>query len=194
LAQTNRHDPPDELVSGLATTVDEIVVGLDLKTWFESRLSRRNCQTFSTELSSGHFGGSGMMVMLAGTIRRINMCQSGWSTKKMAWAAGATGAAGSESRFSVLQVGRIRAAPLPILRPDRSEDVGGSSPLVTSPDGASRVRLSPGTRETFFKILDRARGLHDGAAVPLVEVNTQSRMIWRPTPPIIAASVRVAPS
>jgi hypothetical protein len=33
---------------------------------FESQLSRRNCQTFSTGLSSGHFGGSGMMVMFAG--------------------------------------------------------------------------------------------------------------------------------
>jgi hypothetical protein len=29
----------------------------------ESQLSRMNCQTFSTGLSSGHFGGSRMMVI-----------------------------------------------------------------------------------------------------------------------------------
>src|SRR5262245_24381246 len=43
-----------------------------------------NCQTFSTGLSSGHFGGSRMMVMLAGTTRRVDMCQPAWSTKRMA--------------------------------------------------------------------------------------------------------------
>jgi hypothetical protein len=74
------------------------------------------CQTFSTGLSSGHFGGSAMMVMFAGTTRRVDMCQPAWSTKSTAWAAGATVAAISARwRFiaSVLQVGRIRAAPLP---------------------------------------------------------------------------------
>ena len=34
---------------------------------FDSQLSRMNCQTFSTGLSSGHFDGSGSSVMLAGT-------------------------------------------------------------------------------------------------------------------------------
>src|SRR5262249_35843761 len=34
-----------------------------------------NCHTFSTGLSSGHLGGSAMMVMLAGTTRRVDMCQ-----------------------------------------------------------------------------------------------------------------------
>lgn len=34
---------------------------------FESQLSRMNCRTFSTGLSSGHFDGSGMRVMLADT-------------------------------------------------------------------------------------------------------------------------------
>ena len=33
---------------------------------FDSQLSRMNCQTFSTGLSSGHFAGSGSRVMLAG--------------------------------------------------------------------------------------------------------------------------------
>ena len=36
--------------------------------------------------------------MLAGTIRRVDMCQPAWSTKRMAWAAGATVAAISAGR------------------------------------------------------------------------------------------------
>src|SRR5205814_8644108 len=59
----------------------------------ESQLSRMNCQTFSTGLSSGHFGGSRMMVILAGTRRRVDKCQPAWSNRRMAWAAGATVAA-----------------------------------------------------------------------------------------------------
>ena len=39
----------------------------DLKTRFESQLSRMNCQMFSTGLSSGDFGGNGKSVMLSGT-------------------------------------------------------------------------------------------------------------------------------
>src|SRR5215831_13700178 len=65
-----------------------------------------NCHTFSTGLSSGHLGGSAMMVMLAGTTRRVDMCQPAWSTKRTAWAAGATAAAiSARCRFiaSVLQ-------------------------------------------------------------------------------------------
>ena len=42
---------------------------------FESQLSRINCQMFSTGLSSGDLGGSGRMVMLCGTTRRVDMCQ-----------------------------------------------------------------------------------------------------------------------
>lgn len=34
---------------------------------FDSQLSRMKCHTFSTELSSGHLGGSGISVMLGGT-------------------------------------------------------------------------------------------------------------------------------
>jgi len=82
----------------------------------ESQLSRMNCQTFSTGLSSGHFGGSTMMVILAGTRRRVDKCQPAWSTRRMAWAAGATVAAiSARCKFiaSVLQAGMIKAAPLP---------------------------------------------------------------------------------
>src|SRR5262249_22955309 len=88
----------------------------DLKIRFESQLSRMNCHTFSTGLSSGHLGGSVMMVTLAGTTRRVDMCQPAWSTRRIAWAAGSTVAAiSARCRFiaSVLQAGRIRAAPLP---------------------------------------------------------------------------------
>src|SRR5437867_13187301 len=82
----------------------------------ESQLSRMNCQTFSTGLSSGHFGGSRMMVILVGTRRRVDKCQPAWSTRRMAWAAGATVAALTERCTiiaAVLQAGMIKAAPLP---------------------------------------------------------------------------------
>ena len=48
--------------------------------------------------------------------RRVDMCQPAWSTKRMAWAAGAMAAAiSARCKFiaSVLQAGKIRAAPLP---------------------------------------------------------------------------------
>jgi hypothetical protein len=41
---------------------------------FESQLSRMNCQTFSTGLSSGHLGGSGIKVMLGGTTSSADPC------------------------------------------------------------------------------------------------------------------------
>ena len=47
------------------SVVDDIVE--NLKTGFDSQLLCRNCQTFSTGLSSGHFGGSAIMVIFGGT-------------------------------------------------------------------------------------------------------------------------------
>ena len=41
---------------------------------FDSQLSRMNCQMFSTGLSSGHLGGSGMRVILAGTTSSAEPC------------------------------------------------------------------------------------------------------------------------
>jgi hypothetical protein len=41
-----------------------------------------NCHTFSTGLSSGHLGGSVMMVTLAGTTRHVDMCQPAWSVRR----------------------------------------------------------------------------------------------------------------
>ena len=69
------HDAPwlaDEVVPGEAAVVDDVVVGFDPKggeanILLESQLSRINCQTFSTGLSSGQRGGSGNRVMLGGT-------------------------------------------------------------------------------------------------------------------------------
>src|SRR5205809_7200263 len=75
----------------------------------ESQLSRMNCQTFSTGLSSGHFGGSRMMVMLAGTRRRVDK----WQVHRL-------GVAGRHDQ----------GCTLALLRADCTEDVGGSGPLV----------------------------------------------------------------
>src|SRR3982750_4410566 len=75
-----------------------------------------NCQTFSCGLSSGHFAGSGRIVMLGGTINRRDRCQPAWSSSKMACLAGATSVAiSARCRFiaSVLHAGRTSAAPLP---------------------------------------------------------------------------------
>src|SRR5205823_3362816 len=49
----------------------------DVNTRLESQLSRRYCQTFSTGLSSGDFGGSGSRLMLAGTSSFSEVCQAG---------------------------------------------------------------------------------------------------------------------
>lgn len=88
----------------------------EVKTRFDSQLSRMNCQTFSTGFSSGHLGGSGMMLMLPGTASFPDMCQPAWSISTTAWAPGATASAISarcRDMVSVLQNGRTSPAPLP---------------------------------------------------------------------------------
>ena len=42
---------------------------------FESQFSLRNCQMFSTGLSSGDFDGRSIMVMLSGVFRSLARCQ-----------------------------------------------------------------------------------------------------------------------
>ena len=77
LAQCDGHDPPrlvNEPVPCLAALVDEIVVGFEDQ--LESQLSRMHCQTFSTGLSSGDFGGRAMMAMFGGMTRRVDMCHT----------------------------------------------------------------------------------------------------------------------
>jgi len=56
----------------------------EVKTRLESQLSRMNCQTFSTGLSSGDLGGSGSSVMLAGTSRAAEPCHPAWSRSSTA--------------------------------------------------------------------------------------------------------------
>ena len=47
----------------------------DVKIRFESQLSRMDCQMFSCGLSSGHFAGNGIKVILGGTMSRPDRCQ-----------------------------------------------------------------------------------------------------------------------
>jgi hypothetical protein len=54
----------------------------DLKTRFDSQLSRKNCQTFSAGLSSGHFAGKGAMVMLGG-MTSLSVIHHGVSAKHL---------------------------------------------------------------------------------------------------------------
>src|SRR5215472_14090111 len=135
-----------------------------------------NCHTFSTGLSSGHLGGSAMMVMLAGTTRRVDMCQPAWSTKRTAWAAGATAAAiSARCRFiasgiphrryrwrrsagHAVRLGGCRASP----SDEWSCSSGRCVPrrrtrfLSCRSRAPWRTRFPPGARESFFKILNRA--------------------------------------
>src|SRR5579875_1910534 len=70
-----------------------------------------NCQTFSCAFSSGHFGGSGTMVTLSGTVSLAERCQPAWSSNSAAWRPGATSAEiAARWRFmvAVLQNGRIK--------------------------------------------------------------------------------------
>jgi len=97
----------DEIVVGFEDAVGEPVVAHELP----DVLDRVELWALRRQQN-----GSRMMVMLAGTRRRVDKCQPAWSTRRMAWAAGATVAAiSARCKFiaSVLQAGMIRAAPLP---------------------------------------------------------------------------------
>src|SRR5215213_2448255 len=98
----------------------------DRKIRLESQFSRRYCQTFSTGLSSGHFGGSGRRVMLAGTTSLSERCHPAWSSISTACAPGVTVLAiSARCRViaALLQRGRPGAPPRPapsdlVLLPD----------------------------------------------------------------------------
>ena len=64
---------PLDIVARVANVPTALVTSLanDL----DSQLSRMNCQMFSTGLSSGHFAGKAMILMLAGTASLPDMCQ-----------------------------------------------------------------------------------------------------------------------
>ena len=77
IAKADGHDPPgliDEVVPSLAAMADDVVVGFE-DSVLRSQLSRRNCQTFSCGLSSGHFAGNRIKVMLGGMTSRPDRCQ-----------------------------------------------------------------------------------------------------------------------
>src|SRR5262249_6093071 len=96
----------------------------------ESQLSRMNCQTFSTGLSSGHFGGSRMMVILAGTSGQV---PAGLIDQEDGVGSGRDGC-GDRGEGQVHRLGvagrHDQGCPLALLRADCTEDVGGSGPLV----------------------------------------------------------------
>jgi hypothetical protein len=54
--------------------------GIDTRRPVRNQLSRMNCQMFSSGSSSGHFGGSGTMVMLCGMTSLSERCQPAWSS------------------------------------------------------------------------------------------------------------------
>ncbi len=70
----------DMMVQGCSTSLFQAkqqwstLSSYEVNTRFESQLSRRNCHTFSCRFSSGHFGGRGTMVMLAGTVSSAERC------------------------------------------------------------------------------------------------------------------------
>src|SRR6478672_7593659 len=114
----------------------------------ESQLSRRNCQTFSTGLSSGHFGGSGMMVMFAGT-KTGRQVPAGLIDQEDGVGAGRD----SFGDFRQVQVHGLGVAgrqdqggALALVWADRAEDVGGSGALVTRRAGTGAA-LGPPSRD-----------------------------------------------
>ena len=88
---------------------------------------------FSWALSSGHFGGSGTIVMLFGTVSLVERCQPAWSEQQRRVAAGCD-VGGDPGK---MQVHHRRVAPrqdqadgLALLGADGTEDVSGGSALV----------------------------------------------------------------
>src|SRR5947207_14893573 len=112
----------------------------------ESQLSRRNCQTFSTGLSSGHFGGSAMMVMLSGTTRPFDMCQPGLIDQEHGVCAGRD-SCGDLRKVEVHRLGiagrQDQGCALALFRADGAEDVGGRGALVTGRTWASAALRPP---------------------------------------------------
>ena len=112
----------------------------------EGQLSRRNCQTFSTGLSSGHFGGSGMMVMFAGTTRRVRQVPAGLIDQEDGVGVGRD----SFGDFRQVQVHGLGVAgrqnqggALALVWANRAEDVGGSGALVTRRAGTGAALGPP---------------------------------------------------
>jgi hypothetical protein len=92
-----------------------------------------NCQTPSWALSSGHFGGNGMIVILSGTVSLVERCQPAWSSNSATWRPGCD--VGRDR--GKMPVHHRRVAPrqdqadgLALLGADGAEDVSGGGALV----------------------------------------------------------------
>ena len=76
MAQSNGHDAPgliDQLVPSVAAMVDEIVVGFEDSV--REPVVAHELPDIFDRIELGAFGGSAMMVMFAGTMRRADKCQ-----------------------------------------------------------------------------------------------------------------------
>src|SRR5229473_7373442 len=118
----------------------------DWKTRLESQLSRMNCQMFSTGLSSGDFGGSGIRVMLAGMSSLSERRQPAWSRSSTAWAPGVTVreiSARCSAIAALLRRGRAfpgdEAGGGSLGRADGAEDIGQSGALIVRGRGSRRA-------------------------------------------------------
>src|SRR5215831_14347531 len=90
----------------------------------ESQLSRMNCQTFSTGLSSGHFGGSRMMV--------------GWTESRNIRI---------EHRYSGGGLGRMRAYAQELVRSAPDLIVGSGTPITAA------LKQATGTIPIVFNVV-----------------------------------------
>ena len=106
-------------------------------------MSRRNCQTFSTGLSSGERGGSGRRVMLSGT-RAGRDVPSGLVEHQHGMGARSDGGADLRRCACIawrVAAGHDEAGALALGRADRAEDVGPLGALVVR---RARPRAAPG--------------------------------------------------
>ena len=103
---------------------------------FESQLSRMYCQIFSAGFrAQGISTARARMVMLAGMSNLADRCHPARSTRRTAWAPGATALAiSARCRFiaSVLQKGQDQSRALALFRADGTEDIGRCGSLVPS--------------------------------------------------------------
>ena len=139
IAQSDGHDAPgliDELVPGVAAVVDDVVVGFEDAV--REPVVAHELPDVLDGVQFGAFRRQRQMVMLAGTT-------SAWTGASPPDRAGArrarrarrSAAISARCRFiaSVLQAGRIKAAPLPSFRADRAEDVGRRGALIAGRAG-----------------------------------------------------------
>src|SRR5262249_60719348 len=130
-----------------------------------------NCHTFSTGLSSGHLGGSAMMVMLAGNDQACRHVPAGLVDQEDSVGGGCNGR-GDLRKVQVHRFGiagrQDQGCALAPLRAYRTEDIGGGGPLVTRCAWAGAA-LRPATSGLVL--------LADACLVG--ELSCRSRAPWR---------------